>query len=167
LIFDKRDNTYRHEEIDEDNPGNGRAPGNQHRHNNPNFDDSNENRNERGLSNIQKDWITEVYSSNFTSKMAIIDKMKLLKLEEEIAGTTTLALIPTEQKLQNFLRFSQVVILDDGLLRVGAKVTSESIGICIHTWNNLSRPECSRLSSRLRQFQVSFLGVSTNKEANQ
>jgi len=38
------------------------------------------------------------------STMAIIDKMKLQKLEEEIAGTTTLPLIPTEEKLQNFLR---------------------------------------------------------------
>jgi hypothetical protein len=79
LIFDKRDNTYRHEEIDEDNPGNGRAPGNQHCLNNPNSDNSDEIKNERGLSNIQKVWITDVYSSNFTSKMAIINKMKLQK----------------------------------------------------------------------------------------
>jgi len=43
------DNAYRHEEIDEDNPGNGRAPGNQHRHNNPNSNDSNEIENERDL----------------------------------------------------------------------------------------------------------------------
>mmetsp|Transcript_13990 Transcript_13990/g.13510 ORF Transcript_13990/g.13510 Transcript_13990/m.13510 type:complete len:80 (-) Transcript_13990:225-464(-) len=59
--------------------------------------------------------------------MAIINKMKLQKLEEEIAGTTTLALIPTEQKLQNFLRSLQGVNLDDRLLRVGAKVTPENI----------------------------------------
>jgi hypothetical protein len=123
LIFDKRDNTYRHEEIDEDNPGNGRAPGNQHRHNNLNSDDRNVTENERVLSNIQKLWIPDVYSLNSMSRMAIIDKMKLQKLEEEIAGTTTLPLIPTEEKLQNFLRSLQVGNLDDGLLRVDAKVT--------------------------------------------
>jgi hypothetical protein len=51
--------------------------------------------------------------------------MKLQKLEEEIAGTTELPLIPTEGKLHNFLRSLQVVNLDDGLLRVGPKVTPE------------------------------------------
>jgi hypothetical protein len=123
LIFDKRDNTYRHEEIDEANPGNGRAPGNQHHHS----DDSEQNENERGLSIIQKEWIIDVYSSNFKSKMAIINKMKLQKYEEEIAGTNKLPLIPTEMKLQNFLRSLQVTNLDNGLLRVGAKVTPENI----------------------------------------
>jgi hypothetical protein len=99
LIFDKRNNTYRHEEINEDNPENGRAPGNQHRHNNPNSDDSNEIENGRGLLNIQKVKITDVYSSNFMSKMVIINKMKLQKLEEEIAGTNMLPFIPTKEKL--------------------------------------------------------------------
>jgi hypothetical protein len=48
------------------------------------------------------------------------------KFEEEKAGTTTLTVIPPEQKLQNFLRGLQTATLDDGLVEVGTKVTPES-----------------------------------------
>jgi hypothetical protein len=79
LIFDNRDNSFRHEEINEADPGNGRAPGNQHRHDIPNSDII---RNERGLSEIQKEWITDAYSSH-KSCLAIIDERKCRNLKKK------------------------------------------------------------------------------------
>jgi hypothetical protein len=121
LIFDSRDNSFIHEEIDGDNPGNDREPGDQHSHNldtdkdfekNPDSDLENSEIKDRGLLEEQKEWSRRLYATGFKTKMQVFNQMTKEKLNEEKAGTDLLPVIPALPKLQTFLCRSYLLMMD-------------------------------------------------------
>jgi hypothetical protein len=129
LIHDFRDKSSIIEIISQRNPGNNRAPGNQHDHTKSDNDNSNEDASDyekeiRGLSKDQKNWVNKLYDNGqgFVSKMAILNKMKLQVQEQQTSGLDTLPPVPSGNKLQTYLRGLQILHDDEGLRRAGRHI---------------------------------------------
>lgn len=134
LIYDLRDKSCIVEIIDQKNPGNNRAPGNQHDHTksdneNSNEDDSDNEKDSRGLSKDQKNWVNKLYDNGqgFLSKVAMLNKMKLQVQQEQVSGLDTLPPVPDGNKLQTYLRGLQILHVDEGLRRAGRNLTPEDV----------------------------------------
>jgi hypothetical protein len=118
LIYDFRGKSSILEIINQKNPGNNRAPGNQHDHTKSDNDNSNEDASDyekeiRGLSKDQKNWVNKLYDNGqgFVSKMAILNKMKLQVQQQHTSGLDTLPPVPCGNKLQTYLRGLQILHL--------------------------------------------------------